>query len=163
MRYWPLASMTRAPCGTAHSPAAPAQKIRSPRTTVTALATGAPPVPSHRVAPMMAIDGLTGGGATSLVRGAPQATAARPTRPIKAGDAENFMATCSILSGTQDADLRHRNLPEDVQDANGWLVKAVIQKQWRAVMPTTSVQTAQGPCPVPHLSSHPVAAVSVAL
>ena len=56
---------------------APAQRIRSPRTRVTAFVTGARPVPSHRLAPTMAMEGLTGGGGTSLARGAPQAAAAR--------------------------------------------------------------------------------------
>src|SRR6476661_913810 len=84
MRYWPRSSMTLAPWGTEHSPAAPAHRIRSPRTTLTAFDTGAWPVPSHRVAPRMAVAGLTGGGGTSLAGGAPQAAANRPTEPANA-------------------------------------------------------------------------------
>src|SRR5262249_18787317 len=62
MRYCPCASTTRAPLGMRHSPAAPAQTMRSPRTRVTALATGARPVPSQSVAPAIAMSGLTGAG-----------------------------------------------------------------------------------------------------
>src|SRR3954469_12745325 len=51
-----------------HSPAAPAHMIRSPRTRVTALVTGGRPVPSHRLARMIA---MVGSGATgSRSRGA---------------------------------------------------------------------------------------------
>src|SRR6476659_5787622 len=105
--------MTRAPWGTGHSPAAPAHRMRSPRTTVMALATGAPPVPSQRVAPTMAVAGLTGGGATSLAGGAPQAAAARPTRAAKAGNAWVLMGGLLHLVRTRSAGLRHRNLPGD--------------------------------------------------
>src|SRR4051812_35714265 len=43
-----------------HSPAAPAHMMRSPRTRVTAFVTGARPVPSHRLARMIAIVGSGG-------------------------------------------------------------------------------------------------------
>ncbi len=65
MRYCPCPSTTRAPLGTRHSPADPAQTIRSPRTRVTAFGTGARPVPSQSVAPTIAMSGLIGVGGRS--------------------------------------------------------------------------------------------------
>ena len=54
--------------GTGHSPTEPAQRIRSPRTRVTALRTGARPVPSHRVAPTIATEGTGGRGSRGAGR-----------------------------------------------------------------------------------------------
>src|SRR5262245_55039286 len=65
--------------GTGHSPAAPAQRIRSPCTKVTALGTGARPVPSHRVAPTSAVDGGIGSGSGGRTGVPPQAAASRPS------------------------------------------------------------------------------------
>src|SRR5687767_2180038 len=70
MSHCPWASMTRAPAGTRHSPAAPAQTILPARTRVTALGTGARPVPSQRLALTIARVGL-GAGATRLWGGRP--------------------------------------------------------------------------------------------
>jgi hypothetical protein len=53
--------MTRAPGGIKHSPAAPAQTILPPRTSVTAFDTTPRPVPSHRLALTMASVGLGAG------------------------------------------------------------------------------------------------------
>ena len=111
--------MIRAPWGTAHSPAAPAQRIRSPRTTVTALVTGARPVPSHRVAPTMAIEGLTGAvgpawpGARHRRR--PPGRPARGTRVRR----DASWAACSILPRATGADRGAANCPMRIQDANG--------------------------------------------
>src|SRR5882724_5808298 len=111
MRYRPRASIAFAPRGTGHSPAAPAQRIRSPLITVTAFVTGARPVPSHRVAPTIAVEGLTGGGGTSLAWGAPQAAATRPASSGARGRAAILMATCSILPREPPADPWRRGLP----------------------------------------------------
>ncbi len=74
---WP--SMTREPRGTVHSPEAPAQRIRSRRTMVTALVTGARPVPSQSVAPTMAVEGATGAGSGRRPEGPRRRPPTRPT------------------------------------------------------------------------------------
>src|SRR3954453_15451456 len=73
--------MTRAPRGTGHSPAAPAQRIRSPRIRVTAFATGPRPVPSHRFARIMAMEGS--GAGVSRSRGATRPQALRTSVAVR--------------------------------------------------------------------------------
>src|SRR3954453_7251364 len=58
--------MIRARRGTGHSPADPAHMIRSPRTSVTAFGMTPRPVPSHKLAWIIAIDGSGAGASWSL-------------------------------------------------------------------------------------------------
>src|SRR3954469_4139462 len=58
--------MIRARRGIGHSPAEPAHRMRSPRTSVTAFGTTPRPVPSHKLAWIIAIDGSGAGASWSL-------------------------------------------------------------------------------------------------
>ena len=91
MRYWPRGFDDPGAMGVSGTrPAAPAQsKSDYVQITVMASLTGALPVPSHNVAPTMAIEGLTRGGGTSLAGGGPQAAATRPTSTGSAGKGED--------------------------------------------------------------------------
>src|SRR3954462_6900005 len=74
--------MTRAPRGTGHSPAEPAQRIRSPRIRVTALLTGPRPVPSHRFAWIMAT--VRSGAGASRSGGGPPPQALKTSVNVRA-------------------------------------------------------------------------------
>ena len=113
IRYCPRPSITLAPWGTWHSLAAPAQSTRSPRITVTAFRTGARPVPSHKVAPTMAVEGLTGGGGASLARGAPQAVA-RPASNGRTRESEVLMGSLLHLASSAE------RLPKAPRAARLW-------------------------------------------
>src|SRR5919112_3323473 len=88
--------MIRARGGIGHSPAAPAQRMRSPRMSVTALATGPRPVPSHKLARMIATEGL--GAGASRIRGGlpPQALKTSVVvRAEKTSERDSFILLCS--------------------------------------------------------------------
>src|ERR1700694_3130378 len=92
--------MIRAWGGTGHSPAAPAHRIRSPRTRVTAFATGPRPVPSHRFARMIAIEGS--GAGVSRSRGAVRPQALRTSVAIRTEERterDTFIPALLALAG----------------------------------------------------------------
>ncbi len=81
----PVASITVAPAGTATVARGPAAVMRSLVTTTTASGTGAPPLPSISVAPVMAV--MRGAGVCARGTAAPAAINANESRarPAKWG------------------------------------------------------------------------------